>query len=33
MKKDLHDLPFDEGTVAKLEIFEDYAQVWLPRCH
>jgi three-Cys-motif partner protein len=29
-KKDLHDNPFDEGTVAKLEIFEDYAQAWIP---
>lgn len=28
--KDLHEEPFDEGTVAKLEIFEDYAQAWLP---
>lgn len=28
--KDLHDDPFDEGTKVKLEIFEDYAQAWLP---
>lgn len=28
--KDLHDKPFDEGTIAKLEIFEDYAQAWIP---
>src|SRR5689334_8243806 len=28
--KDLHDQPFDETTVVKLEIFEDYAQAWLP---
>lgn len=28
--KDLHDDPFDDGTVAKLEIFEDYAQAWIP---
>jgi three-Cys-motif partner protein len=28
--KDLHDSPFDETTVAKLEIFEDYAQAWIP---
>lgn len=28
--KDLHDNPFDEGTIAKLEIFEDYAQAWIP---
>jgi three-Cys-motif partner protein len=28
--KDLHEEPFDEGTIAKLEIFEDYAQAWIP---
>lgn len=28
--KDLHDKPFDQTTKAKLEIFEDYAQAWLP---
>lgn len=28
--KDLHDKPFDESTIAKLEIFEDYAQAWMP---
>lgn len=28
--KNLHDKPFDEGTIAKLEIFEDYAQAWIP---
>jgi len=28
--KDLHDDPFDPSTIAKLEIFEDYAQAWLP---
>ncbi len=28
--KDLHDEPFEESTIAKLEIFEDYAQAWLP---
>jgi len=28
--KDLHDEPFDEGTLVKLEIFEDYLQAWLP---
>jgi len=27
---DLHDEPFDDGTISKLEIFEDYAQAWLP---
>jgi three-Cys-motif partner protein len=30
MTKDLHDSPFDESTIAKLEIFEDYAQAWIP---
>jgi len=29
-RKDLHEDPFDGGTVAKLEIFEDYAQAWIP---
>lgn len=28
--KDLHEDPFDASTIAKLEIFEDYAQAWLP---
>jgi len=28
--KDLHDEPFDETTISKLEIFEDYAQAWIP---
>lgn len=28
--KDLHAKPFDDGTIAKLEIFEDYAQAWIP---
>lgn len=28
--KDLHDKPFDEGTLEKLEIFEKYAQLWIP---
>ncbi|KAB2881245.1 three-Cys-motif partner protein TcmP [bacterium] len=28
--KDLHEEPFDDSTIAKLEIFEDYAQAWLP---
>lgn len=28
--RDLHDKPFDQGTIAKLEIFEDYAQAWIP---
>ncbi|WP_342644688.1 three-Cys-motif partner protein TcmP [Mucilaginibacter sp. CSA2-8R] len=26
----LHDKPFTEETITKLEIFEDYAQAWLP---
>lgn len=28
--KDLHDKPFDEATLAKLDIFEKYTQAWLP---
>ncbi len=28
--RDLHKAPFDEGTIAKLEIFEDYAEAWIP---
>ncbi len=28
--KNLHDKPFDGSTIAKLEIFEDYAQAWIP---
>lgn len=28
--KDLHEKPFEPSTIAKLEIFEDYAQAWLP---
>lgn len=28
--KDLHSEPFDETTVTKLEIFEDYTQAWIP---
>ena len=28
--KDLHDDPFDENTICKLEIFEEYAKAWLP---
>ena len=27
---DLHSKPFDEGTIAKLEIFESYAEAWIP---
>ena len=28
--KNLHDHPFDEGTIVKLEIFESYAKAWIP---
>ena len=28
--RDLHDHPFDEETILKLEIFEDYLKEWLP---
>lgn len=28
--KDLHSDPFDETTITKLEIFEDYAEAWFP---
>lgn len=28
--KDIFDKPFDEGTLAKLEIFEKYFEEWLP---
>ena len=28
--KNLHDHPFDEGTITKLEIFEAYTKEWLP---
>ena len=30
MQKDLHDKPFDEGTLKKLDIFEAYTKQWLP---
>lgn len=30
MSKDLHEKPFDEETIVKLEIFEEYAQEWIP---
>ena len=30
MAKNLHNKPFDEATILKLEIFEQYLQVWLP---
>jgi three-Cys-motif partner protein len=28
--KNLHEKPFDEGTITKLEIFEEYAKAWIP---
>lgn len=28
--KNIHNEPFDKGTITKLEIFEDYAQAWIP---
>jgi three-Cys-motif partner protein len=28
--KDLHEKAFDEGTIVKLELFEEYAKQWLP---
>lgn len=28
--KNLHEKPFDSGTLAKLEIFEAYAEAWIP---
>lgn len=28
--KDLHELPFSEETITKLEIFEDYLDAWIP---
>jgi len=30
MRKDLHEKPFDDGTITKLEIFERYAERWIP---
>lgn len=29
-KKDINNEPFDESTLAKLEIYEDYAEAWIP---
>jgi three-Cys-motif partner protein len=29
-RKDLHQEPFDEATIAKLEIFQDYVEAWIP---
>lgn len=28
--KNIHDEPFDEGTITKLDIFQHYAREWLP---
>jgi len=28
--RNLHAAPFDDDTVTKLEIFENYAREWLP---
>lgn len=28
--RDLHSDPFDETTITKLELFEDYAEAWIP---
>ena len=28
--RDLHSKPFDETTITKLEIFQDYAKAWIP---
>lgn len=28
--KNIHHEPFEEGTITKLEIFEDYAEAWIP---
>ncbi len=30
MERDIHKKPFDEGTKAKLSIFQDYLKEWLP---
>lgn len=30
MQRDLHNKPFDSGTIAKLSIFHDYLKEWLP---
>lgn len=29
-QKNLHDQPFEESTLSKLGIFEDYAEAWIP---
>lgn len=28
--RDLHSKPFDETTITKLEVFQDYAEAWIP---
>lgn len=28
--RDIHEKPFDEGTLAKLALFQDYLRAWLP---
>ena len=30
MPKDLHEKPFDEGTIIKLNLYESYLKEWLP---
>lgn len=30
MGRNIHEKPFDEGTLIKLDIFEEYTKVWLP---
>ncbi|HEY5778604.1 MAG TPA: hypothetical protein VIT00_07680 [Terrimicrobiaceae bacterium] len=30
MRCDFHKKPFDDGTVAKLELFQLYVREWLP---
>ena len=30
MTKDLHKTPFDEGTIVKLALYENYIKEWLP---
>lgn len=29
-RKDHHEKPYDEGSLAKLEVFENYVEAWLP---
>ncbi|MDQ7833718.1 MAG: hypothetical protein RDU30_18475, partial [Desulfovibrionaceae bacterium] len=30
MSRDHHSKPYDEGTLLKLELFENYCKSWLP---